>query len=67
MAFKLPIGPPQVVLHQGDTVLVTERDGQIPFPSNKGLYYLDTRLIGSWQIYANGEQWDLLDSASISH
>lgn len=67
MAFRIPIGPPRLALHQGNTVLVTERDGQIPYPSDKGLFFLDTRLIGSWQIYANGEPWDLLNSASICH
>lgn len=67
MAFKIPIGPSQLALHLGNAVLVTDRDGQIPFPSDKGLYFLDTRLISSWQVYANGEQWDLLNSAAISH
>ncbi|MBO0733951.1 MAG: amylo-alpha-1,6-glucosidase [Methylocapsa sp.] len=67
MAFKIPIGPPHLALHQGNTVLLTERDGQINFPSDKGLYFLDTRLLGSWQIYANGVPWELLNSASISH
>jgi N-terminal domain of (some) glycogen debranching enzymes len=67
MAFKIPVGPSQLALHQGNTVLVTGRDGQISYPSNKGLFFLDTRLIGSWQIFANGEPWDLLNSAAISH
>lgn len=67
MAFKLTIGPPQLVLHQGHSVLVTDRDGQIHWPSDKGLYFLDTRIISSWQIYANGVPWDLLSAADVSH
>lgn len=67
MAFKLPIGPPQIVLHQGYSVLVTDLDGQLPSPSKKGLFYLDTRVMSVWRILANGEPWDLLNSASVSH
>jgi hypothetical protein len=67
MALKIPIHPPRLALHQGNTVLLTEHDGQIPFPSDKGLYFLDTRLISSWQVYANNQQWEVLNSASISH
>lgn len=67
MAFKIPVGPSQLALHQGYAVLVTDRDGQIRAPSNKGFYLLDTRVISGWEIYANGQPWDLLNSASISH
>jgi hypothetical protein len=54
-------------MHQGNSVLVTERDGQIASPSDKGLYFFDTRLISSWSIYANGENWDLLNSGNVTH
>ncbi|MBS0361591.1 MAG: amylo-alpha-1,6-glucosidase, partial [Proteobacteria bacterium] len=27
----------------------------------------DTRLISSWRIYANGEEWDLLNSANVAY
>ena len=43
MSFKVQVGPPQITIHQGQTVLVTEPDGQITWPSEKGLYFLDTR------------------------
>jgi hypothetical protein len=52
MAFKVQVGPPQIAIHQGQTVLVIEEDGQISWPSDKGLYFLDTRIISSWSIYA---------------
>ena len=55
MAFKVQVGPPQIALHQGQTVLLTDPDGQITWPSEKGLYFLDTRIISNWAIYANGE------------
>jgi len=65
MPFRVQVGPPQIAIHQGQTVLVTEPDGQVRFPSDKGLYFRDTRLVGSWTIYANGEEWDLLNGGSI--
>jgi hypothetical protein len=67
MALEITVGPLQLALHQGNSVLVTDLHGQIPWPSEKGLYFFDTRLISSWRIYANGEPWDLLSSGSISH
>jgi len=67
MAFKVQVGPPQIAIHQGQTVLVSEQDGQIEWPSEKGLYFFDTRVISSWSIYANGEPWELLNGGAISY
>jgi glycogen debranching enzyme len=67
MAFKVQVGPPQISIHQGQTVLISEEDGQINWPSEKGLYFLDTRVVSSWAIYANGEPWDLLNGGAISY
>jgi len=67
MAFKVQVGPPQISIHQGQTVLVTDPDGTITWPSEKGLYFLDTRIISSWAIYANGEPWQLLNGGPISY
>ena len=66
MPFKVQVGPHQVSIHQGQTVLVTEPDGQINWPSEKGLYFFDTRVISSWAIYANGQAWDLLNGGAIT-
>ena len=67
MPFKVQVGPHQVSIHQGQTVLVSEPDGQINWPSEKGLYFFDTRVISSWTIYANGEPWDLLNGGATTH
>src|SRR5215468_8436194 len=67
MAFKVHVGPPQITVHQGQTVLVSELDGRIEWPSDRGLYFRDTRMISSWVIYANGEQWELLTGGPISY
>jgi glycogen debranching enzyme len=67
MSFKVQVGPPQIAIHQGQTMLVTEQDGRITWPSEKGLYFLDTRIISNWAIYANGEEWELLNGGPISY
>ncbi|HXW70439.1 MAG TPA: glycogen debranching N-terminal domain-containing protein [Methylocella sp.] len=67
MPFKVQIGPPQISIHHGQTVLITEPDGQINWPSERGLYFLDTRVISSWAIYANGEPWQLLNGGPITY
>ena len=67
MSFKVQVGPPQIAIHQGQTVLVTNQDGQILWPSDKGLYFLDTRVISSWNIYANGTEWSLLNGGAITY
>src|SRR5262245_58546138 len=67
MPFKVQVGPRQISIHQGQTVLVSEPDGQIRWPSDKGLYFLDTRVVSSWAVYANGEPWDLLNGGAVTH
>ncbi len=54
MSFKVQVGPPQIAIHEAMTVLITEPDGQIHWPGDKGLYFFDTRLISAWSVYANG-------------
>jgi glycogen debranching enzyme len=67
MPFKVQVGPPQIAIHQGQTVLVSEQDGQINWPSEKGLYFLDTRVVSNWAIYANGEPWELLNGGPVTY
>ena len=67
MPFKVQIGPPQISIHQGQTVLISEPDGQINWPSERGLYFLDTRVVSSWAVYANGETWELLNGGAITY
>src|SRR5467141_3427981 len=67
MAFKVQVGPPQIAIHEGQTVLVSDPDRQITWPSEKGLYFLDTRIISNWAIYANGEPWELLNGGPINY
>ncbi len=67
MTVKVQVGPPQIAIHQGQTVLICEEDGQINWPSEKGLYFFDTRVVSSWAVYANGEPWELLNGGAISY
>jgi glycogen debranching enzyme len=67
MAFKVQVGPPQISIHHDQTVLISEQDGQINQPSEKGLYFFDTRIVSSWNIYANGEPWELLNGGAINY
>ncbi|MFL5255053.1 MAG: glycogen debranching N-terminal domain-containing protein [Rhodopila sp.] len=66
MPFKVQVGPPQIAIHQAMTVLVTEPDGHIKWPTDKGLYFFDTRLINAWAVYANGTEWELLNGGAIN-
>src|SRR5256885_16298429 len=66
MPFKVQVGPPQISIHHGQTVLISDPDGQIHWPSERGLYFLDTRVVSSWTVFANGEAWELPNGAALS-
>jgi hypothetical protein len=44
LTFKVQVGPPQIAIPQGRTVLVSDPDGGIASPSVNGLYFYDTLL-----------------------
>jgi hypothetical protein len=67
MALEITVGPPRLAINQGYGVLITEPDGGIPWPTDKGFYHSDTRVLSAWQIFADGEPWDLLNSGNVAH
>ena len=67
MSLKVKVGPPLLTINQGHSLLVTEPDGQIPWPTKDGFFVWDTRVISAWNIYANGYNWDLLNSGAITY
>jgi glycogen debranching enzyme len=67
MPLQVAVGPPQLVIHHGQTVWASEPDGQVSDPSDKGLLFRDTRLISNWHLYANGETWELTNGGALSH
>jgi glycogen debranching enzyme len=67
MSFKVQVGPPQIAIHQAMTVLVTEPNGGVSWPTDKGLYFFDTRLISAWSLYANGVEWELQNGGALNY
>ena len=67
MALEITVGPPRLAINQGYGVLITDQDGQIRWPTDKGFYHSDTRVISSWQIFADGEPWELLNGGNIAY
>jgi glycogen debranching enzyme len=66
MSLEVKVGPPQLAIHRGYTMLLTEPNGEIDFPSDKGLYFFDTRMVSSWAVYADGVPWELLNGGTPS-
>ena len=67
MSLEIKVGPPELTIHQGNAVLITAPDGQIPWPTAMGLYFRDTRLVSAWSLFANGVSWDLLNSGTPAY
>ena len=67
MSLEIKVGPPQLAIHHGNAVLITQPDGQVAWPSAMGLYFFDTRMISAWSLYANGIEWDLLNSGTPAY
>src|ERR1700733_1560600 len=67
MPFEITVGPPQLVVHHAQAVFLSDPDGQVRGPGEKGLMFRDTRLISDWRVYANGHDWDLLNGGAITH
>ena len=66
MTLEIKVGPPQLTVHQGYTVMVSDQDGQVPEISHNGLFFLDTRLICVWTIFADGVPWTLLNGGGLT-
>ena len=66
LTLEIKVGPPQLTVHQGYTVMVSEPDGQMPDVSQNGLFFLDTRLICVWELFADGVPWKLLNGGGLT-
>jgi glycogen debranching enzyme len=67
MTLEIKVGPPQIAIHAGNAVLITAPDGQIPWPTQMGLYSFDTRMLSAWALFANGTEWDFLNSGAPTY
>jgi hypothetical protein len=60
MPIEIRIAAPHISIPYSHSVMVTERDGGLAQPSQKGLYFRDTRLVAGWRV---GAQATVLFSA----
>ena len=67
MALEITVGAQKLVINQGAGFLVTEQDGEVGWPTDKGFYSADTRLISTWMVFADGVKWELLNSGNITY
>ncbi|HEY2481606.1 MAG TPA: glycogen debranching N-terminal domain-containing protein [Caulobacteraceae bacterium] len=67
MTLEIAVGPPRLAINHGYGVLITEQDGQINWPTDKGFYHADTRVLSTWLIYADGVPWRLLNSGAVAY
>ncbi len=67
MALEIKVGPPQLAIHSGSAVLIMQPDGQVRWPTTMGLYFLDTRVLSAWAVFANGVEWELLNSGTPAY
>jgi hypothetical protein len=64
MAYEIGVGPAQITINVGESVLITEIDGQIHQPSERGLFFRDTRLVSAWTVTVDDRLWQELNSAA---
>ncbi len=67
MTLAITVGPPVLIINQGNTFMVTDFAGQIAAESEQGLFANDTRFLSYYGIYANGEPWIKLSSSVLNH
>ena len=67
MALEITVGAQKLVINHGAGFIVSEQDGQIGWPTDKGFYHADTRLISTWMVFADGVKWELLNSGNITY
>ncbi len=67
MSLEIQVGTPHLTIHQGQTVWLSDPDGQLTPGSARGLLFRDTRLISAWSLYADGAEWELVNGGATTH
>ena len=67
MNLEIQVGTPHLAIHQGQTVWLSDPDGQLTPGSERGLLFRDTRLISVWRLYADGVRWELVNGGATAH
>jgi glycogen debranching enzyme len=67
MAIEVTVGPPVLTINHGSTFMVTDLRGEIAAESEHGVFADDTRFVSYYALFANGDPWVLLTSATSTH
>jgi len=67
MPIEISVGPPVLTINQGGIFMVTDENAEISSNSELGVYASDTRFLSSYKIYANGQPWQRLSSATVTY
>ena len=66
VVFKVQVGPAQIAIHQGQSVLVTKPDGEVKWPSKRGLYFRDTRVISAWRSSPTASHGNYVNGGAVA-
>jgi glycogen debranching enzyme len=67
MSIELSVGSPVLTINHGSTFMVTDLRGEIAAESDHGVFSDDTRFVSYYALFANGEPWVLLTSATSTY
>ena len=67
MALQVNVGPAVLTINQGNTFMVTQLDGQIGSEGELGVFANDTRFVSYYAIFADGQPWVRLNSATTAY
>jgi glycogen debranching enzyme len=67
MAIEVTVGPPLITINHGNTFVLSEPDGSITAHTEQGIYSRDTRYVGAYTFFADGEHWILQTSGAIAY
>ncbi len=67
MSLQVNVGPAVLTIVQGNTFMVTQLDGQIAAEGELGVFANDTRFLSYYAIFADGQPWVLLNSATTAY
>ncbi len=67
MPIEIRVGPPVVIINQGQTFVVMDQQGEIHEESELGAFSDDTRFISVFRIRINQRPWQVLSYSQLTH
>jgi len=67
MLTQVRVGPAEIVIHQGDTFLVSALNGEMTDPHRHGFFARDTRLLSKYRLLISGLPWVLLTGVATEY